>query len=62
MKGQGFNCTSIYMAHDDKITCPICGIKMCKKCNLHYFWESNNMDVKILYCPIHLEQEYGVLK
>lgn len=47
------------MSHDDKVECSVCHIKMCKKCNLHYFWESNNMDVKILYCPIHLNQEYG---
>ena len=61
MNEKGFNCTSIYMEHDDKIDCPICPMKMCKKCHLHYFWESNNKDIKNLYCPIHLNQQYGEL-
>lgn len=55
----GFNCLSIYMSHDDTVICDVCNIDMCKKCNLHYFWASNNRDVRKLYCPVHLNQKHG---
>lgn len=36
-----FNCLSIYNEHDETVMCH-CGIPKCKKCELHYFWKSNN--------------------